>query len=238
MAATVVELWRYPVKSLTGEACDELTLDERGVIGDRLWALVDPDGGIASGKTTRRFRKVLGLMAHRAVLNGGRPTVILADGRKADAGTAEADALVAEIAGPGWRLAREAAVPHFDDAGLHLVSTATLRAIGSALGAVGSALGAEVPSVRLRPNVVLDVAADGFPEDGWVGRTARLGTARVRVTGPTERCVMVNHPRAGVPERDDVLKTIGRVNAVNAGVYAEVVTPGTIRLGDVLELPA
>ena len=219
MAATVVELWRYPVKSLTGEACDQLTLDPRGVVGDRLWALVDPDGGIASGKTTRRFRKVLGLMAHRAVLNGGAPTMILADGRRAQAGTPEADALVAEIAGPGWRLAREAAVPHFDDAGLHLVSTATLRAVGAALGA-------EVPSLRLRPNIVLGVQDDGFPEDSWVGRTARLGTAELRLTGPTERCVMVNHPRPGVPERDDVLKTIGRVNDGQCGHLRRGHDPG------------
>jgi MOSC domain-containing protein len=49
-------LWRYPVKSLAGEACDELSLDDRGVEHDRAWAFVDPEGGIASGKTTRRFR--------------------------------------------------------------------------------------------------------------------------------------------------------------------------------------
>ena len=40
----VLELWRYPVKSLSGETLTNALLDERGLVGDRLWSVRDPDG--------------------------------------------------------------------------------------------------------------------------------------------------------------------------------------------------
>lgn len=58
----VAGLWRYPVKSLDGEQLEQVAIDRRGVERDRLWALVDGEGKIASGKPTRRFRKVPGLL--------------------------------------------------------------------------------------------------------------------------------------------------------------------------------
>ena len=62
MGATVVELWRYPVKSLPGEAMDEVEVEERGVVGDRLYAVTDRQGKLGSGKTSRRFRRLDGAL--------------------------------------------------------------------------------------------------------------------------------------------------------------------------------
>lgn len=39
-------LWRYPVKSMLGERLDKLAVEERGVVGDRSYALWD----VASNK--------------------------------------------------------------------------------------------------------------------------------------------------------------------------------------------
>lgn len=99
----VVGLWRYPVKSLCGERLERLAFDERGVVGDRVWGLVDEHGKIASGKTTRRFRRVPGLLRHGARLGAdGAPTLELADGRVLPPD----DAVARELAGPRWRFAR------------------------------------------------------------------------------------------------------------------------------------
>src|SRR5687768_1490344 len=38
---TVQEIWRFPVKSMGGERVDATTIGERGVHGDRLWAVRD-----------------------------------------------------------------------------------------------------------------------------------------------------------------------------------------------------
>ena len=222
----VVGLWRYPVKSLAGEERDALDLDARGVEYDRAWAFVDPEGGIASGKTTRRFRKVPGLLRHRGRLDGDGPLVELADGRVARPGTDEGDALLASIVPPGWTLQPERATPHFDAGAIHLVTTATLATIGAALGE-------PVPPARLRPNLLIDAGdADGWPEDGWIGRTLAIGEVELRVTTRTERCVMVGHAQRELPRRPRLLQTVGRLNDVCAGVYADVVTPGRMRAGD------
>src|SRR5436309_3294035 len=49
-------LFRYPVKSMQGEAIDATAIGERGVVGDRAYALVDEETGkVASAKNPRRW---------------------------------------------------------------------------------------------------------------------------------------------------------------------------------------
>lgn len=62
----LVEIRRYPVKSLLGEVVEAAEADSRGLAGDRLWAVRDADGKFGSGKNTRRFRRMPGLFDLRA----------------------------------------------------------------------------------------------------------------------------------------------------------------------------
>jgi len=222
-------LWRYPIKSLDGEPLDALSFDRRGVERDREWALVDAEGALASGKPTTRFRKVPGLLRHAGRLNGDVPLIVLEDGRQAPVDSAEAARLVEEIAGPGWALQREEAVPHFDAGAVHLVTSATLATLSAAARWA-------VSVERLRPNVLIELSGEGFPEDGWVEGTLELGSARLRVTNRVVRCVMVNHRRPGLRARRDVLKLVGSLNQACAGVYADVLVPGEVRVGDPVSL--
>src|SRR5438309_10105993 len=49
---TVGGLWRYPVKSMRGEPLDEAWVNERGIVGDRVWAVRELErGGIMSART-------------------------------------------------------------------------------------------------------------------------------------------------------------------------------------------
>jgi uncharacterized protein YcbX len=222
-AGRVLDLWRYPVKSLAGERCAELELDARGVTGDRLWALVDRDGKIASGKTTRRFRRVDGLLRHSSALGeGGEPIVQLADGRT----VAPGPAVAAELAGPGWRFDREAAVSHLDAGPVHVVTTATLAGLGAADGAI-------VEPERLRPNVLVE---SDVREEEWVGRRLRIGAVELEVTGTTERCVMVGQAQLRLSKRPRLLRTLVEWNDLQAGVYASVVRPGRVRVGEVVDV--
>ena len=46
---SVVALWRYPVKSMMGEELNASAVTDRGLLGDRAYALVDrSDGKVAS----------------------------------------------------------------------------------------------------------------------------------------------------------------------------------------------
>ena len=52
----VMSLWRYPVKSLMGEELNATAITERGLLGDRAYALVDSsDGKVATAKNPRKW---------------------------------------------------------------------------------------------------------------------------------------------------------------------------------------
>lgn len=52
----VVSLWRYPIKSMMGEELNSSYIAKRGVLGDRAYALVDPETGmVASAKNPKKW---------------------------------------------------------------------------------------------------------------------------------------------------------------------------------------
>src|SRR5919204_1588828 len=56
---TVVSLWRYPVKSMMGEELNSSYITERGLVGDRSYAVVDKQTGkVASAKNPRKWGKL------------------------------------------------------------------------------------------------------------------------------------------------------------------------------------
>ena len=64
MAPTIQQLWRFPVKSMQGEAVDSFEVVERGIVGDRAWALIDgSDGKVVSAKNPRKWKRTLELAA-------------------------------------------------------------------------------------------------------------------------------------------------------------------------------
>ena len=69
----IVEIRRFPVKSMLGEVVPGADAGPRGLAGDRLWAVRDPDGKFGSGKNTRRFRRMPGLFDLRAHTAGPVP---------------------------------------------------------------------------------------------------------------------------------------------------------------------
>jgi uncharacterized protein YcbX len=60
----VSELWRFPVKSMLGERRERVVLTTEGVLGDRMWAIIDhADGKVASAKNPRKWRALLACRA-------------------------------------------------------------------------------------------------------------------------------------------------------------------------------
>ena len=57
---SVTGLWRFPVKSMRGERLEEAHVTERGLVGDRAYALIDNDTGkVVSAKSVKRFPDLL-----------------------------------------------------------------------------------------------------------------------------------------------------------------------------------
>ncbi len=56
---SVVSLWRYPVKSMMGEELNTSEVTDRGLLGDRAYALVDSSKGkVGSAKNPRKWPKL------------------------------------------------------------------------------------------------------------------------------------------------------------------------------------
>lgn len=233
----VAELWRYPVKSLGGERLETVECLHRGLAGDRAWAVRGADGKIGSGKTTRRFRRMPGLLSMSAFTGrDGTVWVRFPTGSRARAGDADADRRAGAILGEPVTLERETAVPHFDSAALHVLTFGSLEWVLR-----GSADGAGVR--RFRPNVLVGdpgggtgaaagTAGDLTPEDGWSGSVLRIGLAEVQVLEPTERCVMVTLAQPGLGFAPKVLKELEAARSGCLGVYAGVLSEGTVSVGD------
>jgi uncharacterized protein YcbX len=61
---SVVSLWRYPVKSMMGEELNASEVTERGLLGDRVYALIDgSDGKAASAKNPRKWPRLFDFRA-------------------------------------------------------------------------------------------------------------------------------------------------------------------------------
>lgn len=61
---SVASLWRYPVKSMLGEELSASEVTERGLLGDRAYALVDTaDGKAATAKNPRKWPTLFGFSA-------------------------------------------------------------------------------------------------------------------------------------------------------------------------------
>lgn len=228
----VVSLWRYPVKSMRGETLPTVAVESRGLAGDRLFALRDRDGKFGSGKTTRRFRRIDGLFGFQASLEGETPVIRFPDGRVLRGDARAIDAALTEALGVAVTLAREDRISHFDDGPLHIVTSASLDWLKGQLPR--SAIDAR----RFRPNVVVEIAGLGLVEQTWLNRVLTIGDeVNVKVTVPTERCVMITNPQYELGSDVSIMKTLAQANEERFGIYADVVTSGTIRCGDIVALP-
>jgi uncharacterized protein len=229
----VREVWRYPVKSLVGERLAAVGVDGRGVLGDRLWSLRDADGKFGSGKTTRRFRRMDGLLELAAASVDGVPVVTFPDGRRIRGDDADLAAALSAHVGRPVSLGQETSISHFDEGPLHLLTEASRAAVVQALGR-------EVETRRFRPNLVIETDAGAeFPEDEWIGARVAVGeSVVVSIRGGMTRCVMVDLPQAGLARQDGVLRTISARNDSRLGVVADVVRGGIVREGDAVHVVA
>lgn len=225
--STVVELHRHPVKSLTGERVEQLGIDSRGVVGDRLWAVTDPDGKLGSGKSSRRFRRMDGLLEVRAEYDADVPVLEFPDGRMLRGDDPAVHEALSEHVGRPVTLAREDQVSHFDEGPIHLVATHSLSTIGERHGR-------DVDARRLRPNIVVQ---SDLSEEQWEGRRIAVGDKVVlQVLYAMPRCVMLDLPTVDLPADGGLLRTVTDANDGCFGVVADVVAPGTVRVGDPVSL--
>ena len=259
--AHVAALYRYPVKGLTPEACEALTvLDEGRVAGDRVlgvrfadteapddeWsrkhgmvALINTPGlarlNVEFEEEECRLRVSLGasVLLHEPLTAEGRRRI----------GTILAEYVLGLDVNPltghperlPLRVIGNGHSPRYQD---DAAGRVTLHGRGS-LRALEHALGNECSELRFRSNIAVD-GLTAWEEQSWVGRKIRVGTAEFDVVKPKTRC-LATHANPVTGERDlPILTTLTRKMGQNDPTFAVAMVPsrsgGVIRVGDRVSL--
>lgn len=215
----VSELWRYPVKSMRGEALDVAEIRSDGVAGDRLVHVRESSGRVA----TSRFRP--GLLGLSGTLGE--------DGEPLVNGVPWSGPLTLErvraVTEPGAELVRFDGVDHgqrFDVLPLTVLTESMVRAVG-------------YDHRRFRPNVLIAAAPDGA-ELEWAGFGLRIGEALIGVRNRRSRCVMTTFDPDTLEQDPMVLLRVVRSFGGRVALDCWVEEPGEVRVGDpveVVELP-
>jgi uncharacterized protein YcbX len=251
--ATVARFNITPVKSTALLHPGQIDLTDRRVVGDRTFIFLDADRRRFSGSVKAPLltidshhdadAEVLSLtlpggptIKGDATPTGERFPVALYDRtidvRRVDGSFADE---VSRWAGFPLTLAR-AESPGYAG-GIHPVSLISLATVDD-LGRRGGV--DEIPDPRrFRMTIELD-DCDAYEEDTWSGRRLRIGEAALRVGEPVSRCVLTTlDPDTGHKDFPtlEVLATYRRRgNELVLGLYSDVERPGTIRLGDRVQI--
>src|SRR3954464_5669460 len=222
----VAALWRYPVKSMAGEALSEADVAWHGLSGDRRWAFVR-EGLERSGFPWLTIRERADMWHHEPSFEDpGRPdaskTIVRTpSGTSFDVVDPE---LAAEL-GHGARVIKQNRGV-FDAMPLSLITTQTVASGGGWVGP-------DLEPRGSRPNLLGEArSGEPFEEDGWIGSELRVGGVRVRLDQRDSRCVIVNTDPASGSRDPAVLKALAKRRESCAGVYGSTVEPGRIAVGD------
>ena len=255
----VDSLWRYPVKSMRGEELDEAFVGFSGVYGDRLFAFrssASPKG--FPYLTAREQRKLLQYRPRFRYPDKAARPINLAEAEGIAPGlnpvAAETPELMVDVESPGGET-------------LAIDDSALLRMLGDGVSGapeltlvrseramtdcrpvslfsvqtarrLGEEIGTAVDPRRFRANIYLDFdAASGFAEDGYVGRSMRIGgKVVVSILERDPRCAVITlDPETG-ESKPEFLRQVARAHNGMAGVYGAVLVEGTLRQGDAVEL--
>jgi uncharacterized protein YcbX len=245
----VAGVFRYPVKSMQGEALDTAEFATSGIAGDRRWGVqLEESGRILSAKREGRLMMAGASTSTTVVIS-------LPSGESLSGLGPGTDATLSAWLGRRVRLveAEEQTTPTFerqaddaddnsetvtwpgrpgsfvDSSPVHLLTSASLRALRRQRPDLDWRL------ARFRPNLLVDAPGDERIEDSWVGRRCVVGDVALEIVKPCRRCVMVTRLQPqGLHRQPDVLSHLLLSAAGCLGVLARVVTPGPVSLHDVV----
>ena len=255
----VESLWRYPVKSMRGEELSEAFVGFAGVYGDRLFAFKSagrPSGfPYLTGREQMkmvlyrpRFRhpdraaKPANLAEAESIAPGLNPVSADPADLAVDVETPSGEVLAVEDAKLARKLSERLGKEETlilmrseramtDCRPLSLFSVQTARRLGEELGI-------DLDKRRFRANIFMDLAsATGFAEDGFVGRTVRIGSkAVVSILERDPRCAMITIDPDTAERNPAILGKVTKAHDGKAGVYAAVLVEGVVRVGDEIEV--
>lgn len=234
----VSELWRYPVQSLRGESLPSLDFTSNGAVGDRGYCIVD-DTGEGGTAARPRWKQLIGWRARylsepKADSDLPKVEVTFDDGTRMISDDARLNDEVSERLGRRARLAQTLAPDvkrPYVASPCHLLTSATLKALSTAYPQ------GRFVAQRFRPNVLLDCGDQvGFIENDWLAQSLSIGAVAMKAVDHCLRCALTTRPQADLPMDPGILHAAQQHNENRVGIYTEVSTGGTLRIGDAAQL--
>lgn len=232
----VEAIFRYAVKSMAGERLESASVGWHGIDGDRRLALRRNAArhGFPWLNASKLPELILFTPVRRGDAQNDLPTHVRTPEGK------EMEVFGEELSGEIERRHGEPVqMTHirsgiFDDATMSVITTDTVQKIGKASGIN--------PDVRrFRPNIVVRlVDQNAFQENEWVGSILCFGDPaegpRVSVSMRDTRCSMINLDPDSAQSSPEVLKSVVRMNANDAGIYGTVIKIGRVAVGQTIRL--
>jgi uncharacterized protein YcbX len=247
--AEITGLYRYPVKGLTPEPLKKVALEVgRTLPADRRYAIENGVSGFDPAAPSWMPKTVFLMLMRNERLAGLRSLfddktntlTIRRDGEivaRGDLETAEGRAAIegffaqnftAELKGAPKVLSSNG--HSFSDVAKKVVSIINLQSLREIEGMVGH----PVHPLRFRANLYLR----GWPawhEAGLVGRTLAIGQARLKVVKNITRCAATNvDPDTAARDLEIPGTLMRRFGNNECGIYGEVISDGTIGIGDAI----
>jgi uncharacterized protein YcbX len=252
----IESLYRYPVKGLTPEPLASATLTPgRCIPWDRAFALAQGDaalnpanpGWISKSNFMCLLRNAsIALLQTRFDEAASQLTItapnsqaitanpLTPDGRAAL--TAYRTAYLGAESRPG-PLGQHPAFHYFEAHSFcdHKTQVLSLIGLGS-LRALEAAAGAPRDKRRFRANIYIEEIAP-WAEFSWLGQTLQIGDATLRVHERIDRCAATTvNPDTAIRDAHPVRELRENFGHIDLGIFAEVITKGTIRPGDTITL--
>lgn len=271
----IESLWRYPAKSMGGEQLDKAILGERGIPGDRQFAI--HDGTAIRG--AKKFSQLMSWHASYTSEKSDAPELMIRfeDGSTVHSTNDAVNDLISKKLNQDVRLdhvrpASDASYylqkekrsetemravlgllpveefpdfskfppevfanmtppgTFFDAYPILVLTTASLNSLQKA------ATNSIIDVRRFRPNILLDMDAEGYPEQGWEGCSLAIGDAVLSLHVACPRCVMTTIGFDDLPKDPSIMRALVKENHHNLGIYASVAKPGEIKTGETVRL--
>jgi hypothetical protein len=238
--ATIAQLCVYPIKSMAGISVDEAHVGLDGILGDRQYSFVRADQAARNSfpwMTARESSRMLLYKPYFVQLptpEQPEPPVRVRTPEGAEREPSDPslrEELAGELGQPIFLLKSNRGM--FDCQHVSLFSLASVRALAAEAGCA-------IDPRQFRANLYLEPASSQpFEEETWTGCLLEIGDQVLTgVTQRDPRCMMVNLDPESGKQDPRVLRAVAQKHQGQAGVYANVVRPGVIRVGDAIRLVA
>lgn len=246
------ELYRYPVKGMSAQGVEQMQLSlEHGLAGDRCIAIgrkpgvLNPDEPEARAKSfflmLMRDEKLALLdtyfdkESNRWTIRKDGETLIDADLAQPN-DVQRVEAFFAEYLADAKLDPELIQTEDHKFTDISVVSEEKARAVSlinlNSVKALGEAIRETVDPMRFRANIYFD-GVPAWEEFQWLDKNLEIGSCTLEVVMRTRRCAATQvNPKTGERDINVPAKLKEHFGHTDLGIYAEVISSGTIKIGD------